>query len=44
MALLLGSGWLSKKEAQENVYNSWRRFWHNIGYALSFKWLRKKKA
>lgn len=44
MALLLGSCWLSKKEAQENGYNSWRRFWHNIGYALSFKWLRKKKA
>jgi len=45
MALLLGYGWLSKTDAQQKGYNGWKRFWHNIGYALSFKWLcRKKKA
>ena len=42
MALLLGHGWLSKESAQIKGYNSWRRFWHNVGYALSFKWAKKK--
>lgn len=42
--ILLGKGWLSKTEAQENGYNSWKRFWHNVGYAVTFKWARKKKA
>jgi hypothetical protein len=40
--LLLGTGWLSKESAQQNGYNAWKRFWHNVGYALSFKWAKKK--
>jgi hypothetical protein len=40
--LLLGHGWLSKESAQIKGYNSWRRFWHNFGYAVSFKWAKKK--
>lgn len=43
MAILIGHGWLSKKEAQENGYTKWKRFWHNVGYILTFKWLFKKK-
>lgn len=42
MAILIGTGWLSKESAQINGYNSWRRFWHNVGYGLSFKWAKKK--
>ena len=42
MAILIGYGWLSKESAQIKGYNSWRRFWHNVGYALSFKWAKKK--
>lgn len=41
MALLLGWGWLGKSEAQEKGYGAWKRFWHNFGYAVSFKWARK---
>lgn len=42
MAYFIGYGWLSKESAQIKGYNSWRRFWHNFGYALSFKWAKKK--
>jgi hypothetical protein len=42
MAILWGSGFFSKEEAQRKGYNSWKRFWHNTGYALSFKWLKTK--
>ena len=37
-----GTGWLSKKSAQEKGYNAWSRFWHNVGYVVTFKWLKKK--
>ena len=43
MAILWGSGWFSKEEAQKRGYNSWKRFWHNVGYAVSFKWAKKAK-
>lgn len=42
MAIIVGSGWLSKESAQVNGYNAWKRFWHNVGYTLSFKWAKKK--
>ena len=41
--IVIGSGWLGKEEAQKNGYTAWKRFWHNVGYALSFKWLKKSK-
>jgi hypothetical protein len=41
--ILWGTGWMSKPDAQKNGYNAWKRFWHNAGYAVSFKWLKKKK-
>lgn len=40
--ILLGHGWLSKETAQVQGYNSWKRFCHNVGYAFSFKWAKKK--
>lgn len=43
MALLLGRGWLGKEDAQKNGYSAWKRFWHNVGYAVTFGWLRKSK-
>jgi hypothetical protein len=43
MAFLTGGGWLGKKEAQVSGYNAFKRFWHNVGYVVSFKWARKKK-
>ena len=43
MALLVGFGLLSKEEAKQNGYNSWKRFWHNFAYVVTFKWLKKKK-
>lgn len=42
MALIIGYGWLSKESAQQRGYSSWKRFWHNVGYAVSFKWAKKK--
>lgn len=44
MALWTGLGWLGKEEAQRNGYNSFKRFWHNVWYVVSFKWARKKNA
>lgn len=41
--ILWGSGIFSKEEAQEKGYNSWKRFWHNFGYVVTFQWARKKK-
>ena len=41
--ILLGSGILSKEEAQEKGYNAWKRFWHNFAYVVTFKWLKKKE-
>ena len=41
--LVLGYGWLGKAEAQERGYNSFKRFCHNVRYALSFKWAKKTK-
>lgn len=38
-----GHGWLSKKGAQENGYNAWKRFWHNVAYVVTFRWLKKKQ-
>jgi hypothetical protein len=42
MAQFLGYGWLGKEDAQVRGYDSWRRLWHNVGYALSFKWAKKR--
>ena len=42
MAEFIGWGWLSKEDAQVRGYDSWRRLWHNVGYALSFKWAKKR--
>lgn len=42
MAIITGLGWFGKEEAQERGYNSWKRFWHNFGYVVTFKWARKK--
>lgn len=41
--ILLGHGLLSKEEAQQRGYSSWKRFWHNVGYGLSFRWAKKTK-
>ena len=41
MALITGYGWLGKEDAQVRGYNSVKRFFHNVGYVLSFKWARK---
>ena len=41
MAIIMGYGWLSKADAQVKGYNAWKRFWHNFGYAVTFKWLKK---
>ena len=41
--IVLGYGWLGKAEAQEKGYNSFKRFCHNVRYALSFKWAKKTK-
>lgn len=43
MAILWGKGWLSKASAQKEGYGEWKRFWHNVGYAVTFKWLKKSK-
>lgn len=43
MAILLGKGFLSKSDAQAKGYNAWKRFWHNFGCVVTFKWLKKKK-
>ena len=43
MAYFTGFGLLGKEEAQVNGYNAWKRFWHNVGYVVSFGWARKKK-
>ena len=42
MAYFTGKGWLGKEDAQQNAYNSWKRFWHNVWYIVSFGWARKK--
>lgn len=41
MAILVGHGWFSKEDAQKQGYSSWKRFWHNVGYAFSFRWATK---
>lgn len=41
--IIVGHGLLSKEDAQKKGYNSWKRFWHNVGYAVTFKWLKKKE-
>ena len=43
MALLWGHGWMVKTEAQEKGFNSWKRFWNNVGYIVTFKWAKKKE-
>lgn len=43
MAFILGYGFLSKEEAQEKGYTKWKAFWHNFGYVVTFKWLKKKE-
>lgn len=43
MAIIIGWGLLSKEDAQAKGYSSWKRFWHNAGYVLSFKWAKKAK-
>ena len=43
MAIIWGTGIMSKQDAQEKGYGSFKRFWHNVGYAVSFKWLKNKK-
>lgn len=44
MALIWGHGFLSKENAQKNGYNSFKRFWHNVRYAVSFKWATKSET
>lgn len=41
--IIWGTGWMSKKSAQTKGYNAWKRFWHNVWYVVSFKWLKKNK-
>ena len=41
MAIVLGFGLLSKEEAQARGYSAWKRFWHNVGYGLSFRWAKR---
>lgn len=41
--IIWGSGWMSKPEAQEKGFNAWKRFWHNVGYIVTFKWAKKKE-
>lgn len=41
--IVIGFGLLSKEEAKLKGYNSWKRFWHNFAYVVTFKWLKKKK-
>jgi hypothetical protein len=43
MAIIWGSGWFSKEDAQQRGYNSWKRFWHNVGYVVSLKWAKSAK-
>ena len=43
MAIIIGHGWLGRAEAQAKGYNSWKRFWHNVGYVVTFKWAKKAK-
>lgn len=43
MAIILGAGWLGRADAQAKGYNSWKRFWHNLWYVVSFKWAKKAK-
>ena len=43
MAIIWGRGWLGKEDAQAKGYNSWKRFWHNFGYVVTFRWARKQK-
>lgn len=43
MAKWTGFGWLGREEAQERGYNSVKRFFHNVKYALSFKWAKKER-
>lgn len=42
MAWVTGAGWFGSAEAQKNGYSAWKRFWHNFGYVVSFKWARKQ--
>ena len=42
MAIITGAGWLAKEDAQTKGYNAWKRFWHNVWHAVSFKWVTKK--
>ena len=41
--LITGTGWLGRADAQANGHNSWKRFWHNVWYVVSFKWAKKAK-
>lgn len=41
--LFTGYGWLGKTDAQEKGYGDWKRFWHNFGYVVTFRWLKKKE-
>ena len=43
MAIILGKGFFSKEDALAKGYTSWQRFWHNVGFAVTFKWLKKKE-
>lgn len=42
MANWTGLGWFGKEEAAERGYSSMQRIWHNLCYAVSFKWARKR--
>lgn len=41
--IVWGWGWLSKSTALKNGVNGWKRFWHNVWYIVSFRWLWGKK-
>ena len=43
MAIVWGKGWLSKTEAQKNGYTAWKRFWHNVGCLVTFRWQKNEK-
>lgn len=40
--ILLGTGILSKEDAQKRGYSNFKRFCHNARYIASFKWAKKK--
>ena len=40
---ITGMGLLGRADAQAEGYNAWKRFWHNFGCVVTFKWAKKAK-